>query len=63
MFDPDIELVNFDSFPVTRPYHGWDGMLGWLADISEPFDNIKLELVDVLANDERAGRHHAPRYR
>ena len=52
LWDPDIEVVNFDAFPVTRPYHGWDGMLGWLADISEPFDEFQLELAEVLSHHE-----------
>jgi ketosteroid isomerase-like protein len=52
MFDPDVELINFDSFPVTRPYHGWDGIVAWLVDVSEPFDEFRFELVDVLAHDD-----------
>jgi ketosteroid isomerase-like protein len=52
MFDPDVELINFDSFPVTRPYHGWDGMVAWLVDVSEPFDEFRFELLDVLAHDD-----------
>jgi ketosteroid isomerase-like protein len=52
MFDPDIELINFDSFPVTRPYHGWGGMVDWLVDVSEPFEGFRFELVDVLAHDD-----------
>jgi ketosteroid isomerase-like protein len=52
MFDPDIELINFDSFPVTRPYHGWDGIVDWLVDMSEPFEEFRFELVDVLAHDD-----------
>jgi hypothetical protein len=36
-FDSEVELLNFDSFPVTRPYHGWDGIVQWLVDMSEPF--------------------------
>ena len=51
-FDPDVELINFDSFPVTRPYHGWDGMVAWLRDVSEPFDEVRFELVEVLAHDD-----------
>jgi ketosteroid isomerase-like protein len=50
--DPDVELINFESFPVTRPYHGWDGALAWLAEVSEPFDDFRFELVDVLADDD-----------
>jgi ketosteroid isomerase-like protein len=53
MFDPDVEVINFDSFPVTRPYRGWDGLGEWLVDLSEPFDNFKFELADVLADDDR----------
>jgi hypothetical protein len=52
MFDPEIELINFDSFPITQRYHGWDGILDWLVEVSEPFDEFRLELVDVHAHDE-----------
>jgi hypothetical protein len=52
MFAPDIELINFDSFPVTRPYHGHDGMVQWLIDMSEPFEAFRFELVEVLAHDD-----------
>jgi hypothetical protein len=34
--DPELEIINFESFPVTRPYHGLEGLMQWLADISEP---------------------------
>jgi hypothetical protein len=27
---PQVEIINFDSFPVTRPYHGHDGLMQWL---------------------------------
>jgi ketosteroid isomerase-like protein len=50
--DPELEIINFESFPVTRPYHGMEGLIQWLADISEPFDGFKFELVEVLAHDD-----------
>jgi ketosteroid isomerase-like protein len=50
--DPELEIINFESFPVTRPYHGLEGLMQWLADISEPFDAFKFELVEVLAHDD-----------
>jgi ketosteroid isomerase-like protein len=52
LFDPEIEVINFETFPVTEPYHGWDGVMQWLADISEPFDDFHFELLEVLAHDE-----------
>jgi ketosteroid isomerase-like protein len=52
MLDPEIEVLNFDSFPVTRPYHGLDGVMRWFADVSEPFDDFRFELVEVLADDD-----------
>jgi ketosteroid isomerase-like protein len=51
VMDPEIEIVNFDSFPVQGPYHGWDGALDWFVDMSEPFDDFRFELADVLAHD------------
>ncbi len=52
MFDPEVEIINFGSFPVTRPYHGHEGMVQWLVDMSEPFEGFRFELVDVLAHDD-----------
>lgn len=54
VLDPAIELINFDTFPVSEPYYGWDGVLAWLVDMSEPFDDFRFELGEVLAhNDEQ----------
>jgi ketosteroid isomerase-like protein len=50
--DPELEIINFESFPVTRPYHGLEGLSQWLADMSEPFDDFKFELAEVLAHDD-----------
>ncbi len=50
LIDPEIEIVNFKSFPLTRPYHGHEGLAEWLADLSEPFDEFGFELVEVLAD-------------
>jgi ketosteroid isomerase-like protein len=50
--DPEIEIINFDSFPVTRPYHGLEGVTQWLTDLSEPFDEFSFELVEVLGHDD-----------
>src|SRR5215218_9534688 len=52
-FDPEIELINFDTFPISRTYHGWDGVVAWLVDISEPFDEFKFDLGEILADDDR----------
>jgi ketosteroid isomerase-like protein len=45
--DPDLEIVNFAEFPVTKPYRGWDGALDWLVDMSEPFEDFNYELAEV----------------
>jgi ketosteroid isomerase-like protein len=52
LFHPEVEVINFDTFPVTEHYHGWDGILQWLVDMSEPFDDFRFELVEVLAHDD-----------
>lgn len=49
---PEVEIINFDSFPVTRPYRGHEGLMQWLADISEPFDDFEFGLVEVLAHED-----------
>ncbi len=52
-FDPDVEIINFDAFPLTRPYHGWDGIRAWLTEVSEPFEDFQFHVIEVLAhNDE-----------
>jgi ketosteroid isomerase-like protein len=51
ILDPAIEMINFDTFPVTKPYHGWDGVVEWLVDMSEPFDDFHFELLEVLGSD------------
>jgi hypothetical protein len=32
--DPEIEIINFDTFPVARRYHGWDGVVEWLVALA-----------------------------
>jgi len=53
VLDPAIEVINFDTFPVTQPYYGWDGVGAWLVDMSEPFDDFRFELGKVLAHDDK----------
>jgi ketosteroid isomerase-like protein len=52
VIDPELEIINFDSFPVTEPYDGWEGALQWLVDLSAPFDGFRFELIDVLGHDD-----------
>jgi ketosteroid isomerase-like protein len=52
LLHPDIELINFDTFPLRRPYRGLEGVGQWLADMSEPFDDFRFELVDVLGHQD-----------
>ena len=52
LVDPDVELVNFTTFPITEPYRGHEGVQRWIDDIADPFDEFRYELVDVLAQDD-----------
>jgi ketosteroid isomerase-like protein len=52
VIDPEIELINFDTFPLSRPYHGREGVAQWFIDMSEPFEDFRFQLVDVLAHDD-----------
>jgi ketosteroid isomerase-like protein len=52
MFDSETEIINFESFPLTRPYRGHDGVLQWLAEMSEPFEEFRFEPLEVLAHDD-----------
>jgi len=52
LLDPDMEIINFESFPLTRPYRGHEGVVQWFADMSEPFEDFRFQLVDLLAHDD-----------
>lgn len=49
--DPELELINFESFPISRHLHGWEGVAEWFAEMSEPFDDFRFELLDIVGAD------------
>jgi ketosteroid isomerase-like protein len=52
MCDPEIEIRNWAEAPITGPYHGHDGVQRWWDDVSEAFDEVHFELLDVEPIDD-----------
>jgi ketosteroid isomerase-like protein len=50
----NVEIRNWDEFPITGPYVGHDGVEQWWGDISEAFDHFEWELRE--ATDAGGGR-------
>jgi ketosteroid isomerase-like protein len=52
MCHPEIEIRNWAEAPITGPYHGHEGVQRWWDDVSEAFDEVHFELVDVEPIDD-----------
>jgi ketosteroid isomerase-like protein len=46
--DPEIELVNFETFPITERYYGHDGFRQWFSDLWAEVDGFSYEVVEFL---------------
>jgi ketosteroid isomerase-like protein len=53
-FDPAIEVHNFDTFPITKPYFGREGFVQWFLDMSEPFEDFRFELVRIVGSTDES---------
>lgn len=52
--DPEIEIRNWAHSPMPGPYRGHEGLLRWWGDLSEAFEDVRLELKEVVdVDDER----------
>ena len=51
---PDVEIRNWDEFPIKGPYAGHDGVRRWWNDISDAFEHSEWELREAI--DAGAGR-------
>jgi ketosteroid isomerase-like protein len=51
---PEILIRNWDESPIRGPYEGHHGLRQWWADFAEVFDDIRLELREIVdVDDER----------
>jgi ketosteroid isomerase-like protein len=47
MCDPEIEIRNWAESPIPGPYLGHEGVQQWWDDVSDAFENVRFELLDV----------------
>ncbi len=52
MCDPEIEIRNWAEAPITGPYHGHEGVQRWWDDVTEAFEEVHFELLDLEPIDE-----------
>jgi ketosteroid isomerase-like protein len=45
---PEIEIRNWDESPVRGPYTGHEGLRQWWSDFAEAFDDVHMELKEVI---------------
>jgi ketosteroid isomerase-like protein len=51
MCDPEIEIRNWAESPIPGPYVGHEGVQRWWDDVSDAFDDVHFELLDVESID------------
>jgi len=52
--DPEILIRNWDESPIRGPYHGHEGMRRWWDDFADAFEDVHMELKEVVdVDDER----------
>jgi ketosteroid isomerase-like protein len=52
MCDPEVEIRNWAEAPITGPYVGHEGVRQWWDDVSDAFEDVHLELLDVEPIDD-----------
>jgi ketosteroid isomerase-like protein len=52
MCDPEIEIRNWAESPIPGPYVGLEGVRQWWDDVSDAFEDVHLELLDVEPIDD-----------
>jgi ketosteroid isomerase-like protein len=52
MCDPEIEIRNWAESPLPGPYVGHEGVRRWWDDVSDAFDAVHFELLDVEPIDD-----------
>lgn len=57
-FDPKIVWRTYGTGPNAGLYHGMEAVLGYLASVAERSDQLRSELIDVLASENGAIIHY-----
>jgi ketosteroid isomerase-like protein len=52
MCDSEIEIRNWAESPIPGPYLGHEGVRRWWDDVSDAFDEVRFELLDVQPIDD-----------
>jgi ketosteroid isomerase-like protein len=52
MCDPEVEIRNWAEAPITGPYVGHEGVRQWWDEVSDAFEDVHLELLDVEPIDD-----------
>jgi ketosteroid isomerase-like protein len=52
MCDPEVEISNWAESPVPGPYVGRAGVRQWWNDVSDAFDGVRLDVLEVEGIDE-----------
>lgn len=47
----EMVMENVPQFPVTGPYHGHDGVRAWWRDLTEAFEEVRIEFDEVVELD------------
>jgi ketosteroid isomerase-like protein len=47
----EFEIRNWDELPVRGPYHGHAGLRQWWDDFADAFEDVRLELRDLVVVD------------
>ena len=50
--DPEIEIRNWEEFPIPGPYHGHDGLQHWWDDVADAFEEFQWTLLSVEPIEE-----------
>jgi ketosteroid isomerase-like protein len=51
--DPEIEIRNWDTAPITGPYFGHEGVRQWWADLADAIEDLHFELLEIEPIDDR----------
>src|SRR5215207_5917508 len=49
---PDLLIRNWDEAPIRGPYHGHPGLQQWWREFVDAFEDVRLELKEVVDVDE-----------
>jgi ketosteroid isomerase-like protein len=52
LWHEDLVMANWDTSPIPGPYRGHTGLQRWWDDVTDAFEDVRLELKDVIEVDE-----------